>query len=153
MCAHVQGLLYQYPMAPCLPVVQPLLDPLSNLLGCGDLIGLLQDHRLKDDEPLRVPQSVPHPAQLFHQVHHKVSPDLPAWRVIAPLGHDRKVMPPPLPGCLVPDSVMNVGARVGVLCHIFVRILRFDTQNQIGTFRGSSNRGSPTFRGLQTGDP
>ena len=75
---------------------------------------LLQDHRLKDDEQLRVPQSVPHTMQLLHQGYQKVSPDLPSWRVVAPVGNDRKVTPPPLPIIIVPDASTKVSARVGV---------------------------------------
>ena len=82
--AHVQGLLYHHPMAPCLPGVHSLLNPPSDYLGCGYMIGSLQNHRLKDNEPLQVPQYVPHPVQIFHQGHHEASPKLPAWNVIAP---------------------------------------------------------------------
>ena len=50
--------------APCTNSVQPLPYPPSDGVGCGDMSGLLQDHRLEDDEPLQVPLSVLHPAQL-----------------------------------------------------------------------------------------
>ena len=69
----------------------------------------MQDHRLKGIEPLRVPSSVLHPAQIFQQVHHKASPDLPAWRVVV---HDREITPPPLPSLINPDAIMKVSARV-----------------------------------------
>ena len=59
--ARVQGLLYQNPVTIFLPVVKPLLNYLPDCVGCGDMMGLLQDHLVKDDEPLRVIQSVPHP--------------------------------------------------------------------------------------------
>ena len=76
--ARAQGLLYQNPMAPYLPGVQPLLSPRSYSLGCGAVTSLLQDHCLKDNEPLQVTHYVPHPAHIFHQGHHDASPNLPA---------------------------------------------------------------------------
>ena len=33
-------------------------------MGCGDVAGSFQDHRLEDNEPLIVPPPVPHPLQL-----------------------------------------------------------------------------------------
>ena len=78
------------------------------------MTGSFQYHYLKDDEPLRVPQSVPHSAQIFHQVHQKYSPDLPAWHIVATCRHGRKVTPPPLPGCVVPYASMKVSAKVDV---------------------------------------
>ena len=76
--------------------------------------GLLQNHRLKDNEPLQVPQSVPYPTQISHQCHHKASTGIPAWIDVAPLGHDRKVTPPPLPHLVVTDSTIKVGVRIGM---------------------------------------
>ena len=113
-CAREQGLLYQHPVTPCLTGVKPLLNPLSYCLGCGEMTGLLQNNSLKDYQPLQVPQSVPHPAQLFHQGHHKASPDLPNWIIVAPGGHDRKVTPPPLTSLIVPYAAMKFSARVRV---------------------------------------
>ena len=84
LCTHAQGLLHQYPMEPCLSGVQPLLSPPTDCLGCSDMRVSFQDHRLKDDEPIRVMLSVPYPAQLLHQSHHKVLPGLPAWRFVEP---------------------------------------------------------------------
>ena len=40
--------------------VQALLNPLSDGVGCGDMLVPLQYHCLEDNEPLQVPQSVPH---------------------------------------------------------------------------------------------
>ena len=96
------------------PGVQYLLDPPTDLLGRDDATGSLQDHHMKDDEPLQVPQSAPHSTQPFHQCHHKVLANLPAWRVIALRGNYREVTPPPLTILVVPDSAMKVSARVGV---------------------------------------
>ena len=77
-------------------------------------MGLLQDHCLEDDEPLQVPPSVPHPEQLSPQRLNESSPDFPAWHVIAPRWHDRKVTPPRLPHLVVADAAVEVCARVGV---------------------------------------
>ena len=101
-------------MASGLPSVQSILYPSLDCLGCGDMSGSLKDHRLEDDGLLRVPLYVMHPLQLSHQSLHKASPDLPAWRVIAPRWHDHEVTPPPLPRLVVPDSAVEVCARVGV---------------------------------------
>ena len=79
LLVRVQGILHQHPMAPCLPGIQPLLNPPTYCLGYSDVTGLLQDHRLKDDELLQVPLSF-----LHHQGHHEASPNLPAWRAVAP---------------------------------------------------------------------
>ena len=46
--------------------------------------GSLQDHRLKDDETLQVPQYVPHPLELRPQRTNEPPPDSPTWRAIAP---------------------------------------------------------------------
>ena len=73
----------------------------------------MKDHRLKDDEPLQLPQYSPHPTYIFHQGHHKASPDLPTWRVIELVGHDRKGTPPPLPSLVVCNVSLKVSARVG----------------------------------------
>ena len=113
LLTHVQGILYQHSITTCILGVKNLLNTPPDCVGCGDMTGLLQDHRLKDDEPLRVPQSVPHPVQLFHQGHHKASPDLPTWRVVAQGGNYREVTPPPLPNLIVPDTSIKVNARVG----------------------------------------
>ena len=68
--------------------------------------GSLQDRPLKDDEPLRVPQSVPHPPQLF--------PERPDEAPTASRWHDCKVMPPRLQRRVISDAAVKVGVRVGV---------------------------------------
>ena len=74
LCARAQGVLGEHPMLVVLPSVQALLYPPSDGVGCGDMLGLLQYHRLEDDEPLQVPQSVPHPKQLFPKRPNKKPP-------------------------------------------------------------------------------
>ena len=96
------------------PGVQPLFDAPTDRLGCGDTMGSLQDHRLKDDEPLRVPPSFPHPLQLLPQRPDKPTPDFTTWRVIAPRWHDRKVMPPRLPRRVVADASVQMRASIGM---------------------------------------
>ena len=114
LSTRVQGLLSQHPMTTCLPGVKPLLDTPLDCVGCGDMTILLQYHRLKDNEPLLVTKSVLHPMQIFHQGHHKASPDLPTWRVVVPVRHDRKFMPPTLPNLIVTNASMKVISIVGV---------------------------------------
>ena len=114
MSARAQGILDQRTMTTCLPGVNPLLNPLSDCVGCGDMMGLLQDHRLKENEPLRVPQSVPHPTQLLHQVHHKASPNITTWHVVPPEGNDRKVTLLPHSSLIITNASMKVSAKVGV---------------------------------------
>ena len=82
--------IHQHPMTPCLPGDQPLLDLLIDFLVCCDVTGWLQDQRLKNDEPLQVPLYVLYPVKLFRQGHHEASPDLPAWRVVATDGREKK---------------------------------------------------------------
>ena len=67
---------------------QYLLYTLTDGLGCGDMTGSLQDHCLKDDEQLGVPQSVPHPLELRPHHPDKPAPESPTRRVIAPRWHD-----------------------------------------------------------------
>ena len=59
--ARAQGVLDKHPMLAVPPSVQALLYPPSDGVGCGDMLGLFQYHRLKNDEPLKVPLSVLHP--------------------------------------------------------------------------------------------
>ena len=63
-----QCVLYHNGMPSLRPGVQTLSNALTDGLGCGDMTGLLQDHRLKEDEPLRVPPSVLHYALLWSLV-------------------------------------------------------------------------------------
>ena len=73
----------------------------------------LQDHRLKYDEPLLVPPSVPQPPQLVPKRLDKAPPDYLAWRVIETRWHDLEVTPPRPPRHVVADAAVKVGARVG----------------------------------------
>ena len=114
MSARAQGLLNQHPMTTCLPGVKPLINPPSDCLGYGDMSGYFQDNRLKDNEPLQVPQYVPYPKQLFHQSHHKVSPNLPTWLIVYPGEHDHKVISSPLTSLIFTSASMKESAMVGV---------------------------------------
>ena len=114
MSARAQGFLNQHPMTTCLPGVKPLNNPPSDCLVYGDMSGSFPDHRLKDDETLQVPQYVLHPKQLFHQSHHKASPDLPTWFIVAPGDHDHEVIPPPLTSLVFTNASMKDSAMVGV---------------------------------------
>ena len=51
-------------------------------MGCGDMLGLLQDYYMKDNEPLQVPQSVPYPPQLVPERPDGAPPESPARRII-----------------------------------------------------------------------
>ena len=55
LCARAQSVQYQYRVLRLCPGVELLLNYPSDDMGCGDMSGLLQDHFLKDDEPLQVP--------------------------------------------------------------------------------------------------
>ena len=105
---------HNHPVAAGLPRVQLLFYQLSDCLGCGDMSSSLQDHCLEDDGPLRFPLSAPHPTQHSLQCLHEVSPNLPAWRVIAPWWHDHKVASPRLSRCVVTDSALKMCVRFGV---------------------------------------
>ena len=63
------------------PDVEPFHDPTSDHMGCGDVAGLLQDHPLEDNEPLRVPPSIPHPLNLQPQRPDEPSAELPTQRI------------------------------------------------------------------------
>ena len=60
ICARAQGVLDEHPILVILPSVQELLYPPLDGVGCGDMLGSLQYHRLEYEEPLQVPLSVPH---------------------------------------------------------------------------------------------
>ena len=114
LCACAQGVLHKHSMTAAPPSVQPQSYPPSDGVRCSDISSLFQDHRLEDNELLRVPLFVPHPAQLSPQCLHKLSPDFPARCVIAPQWHDREVKPPRLPHRVVANAAVKVCARVGV---------------------------------------
>ena len=96
------------------PGLQPFLYLAPERMGCGDVASSLQDYRLEDDEPLRVPPTVPHPLQLGAEHPDEPAADLPTWRVIAPRWHDRKVTPPRLPHQVVSDAAVEIHAPVSV---------------------------------------
>ena len=52
--------LHDHCVLPRLPIVQSLLDPSVDVLGCGEMAGSPERHRLKDDETLRVPPPAAH---------------------------------------------------------------------------------------------
>ena len=92
-----QSLLHQHPVLACFPGVEPLLDTPPDCVVCGYISVSLQDHFLKENEPLRVPPSFPYPTQLFNQSLDKATPYLPTWSVLEPEGHD---LVPHRPWCL-----------------------------------------------------
>ena len=59
--ARAQCILHEHCVLSLIPSVQALLDPKAYVLGCHDMAGPLEHHRLKDDETLRVPPPVAHP--------------------------------------------------------------------------------------------
>ena len=101
-------------MSTCFPGVEPLPDPPPYRVGWGDILRSLQDHRLKDDEPLRVPLSVPLPTHLFNQGPEKATPYISTWRVITTVGNDCEVTLSPLPHLVACDAPVEVIAGVGV---------------------------------------
>ena len=52
LCARAQGVPHEHPIFAVLPSVQLLPYPPLDGVGCGDMLGSLEDHRLEDDEPL-----------------------------------------------------------------------------------------------------
>ena len=78
------------------------------------MLGSLQYHRLEDNIPLQVSLYILYPMQLIAQGPDKLSSCLPTWRIIATGGHDREVMPPPLPHAVVRDAPVEAIASVGV---------------------------------------
>ena len=109
-----QHVLHYHGMLTLRPGVQPLSNAPTDGLGCSDMSGLLHDHRLKDDKPLRFPQSVPHPLELHPQRPNEPAPNSPTWRVIAPRWHGRKVTPPLLPRRVVTDASVQMCAWIGM---------------------------------------
>ena len=114
LLACLQGAFDQHHVFALPPGVQPLFDAPMDRLGCGDMAVSLKDDRLKDDEPLRVPPSVPHPLQLLPQCPDEPTPDFPTRRVIAPRWHDCEVAPPRVPRRFVADASVQVRARIGM---------------------------------------
>ena len=96
------------------PGVQTLFDAPTDCLGCGDMMGSLQDHCMKDNEPLQVLLSVPYPLQLPPQRLDKPTPDFTTRGVIATQWHDREVTPPCLPRRVVADASVQMRARIGM---------------------------------------
>ena len=114
LCARAQDVLDKHPIFAVLPSVQALHCPPSDSMGYGDMLVSLQYHLLEDDEPLRVPLSVPHPPHLSPKRLNETSPNFPARRVITPIWHDHEVTPPILPRRVVADAAFYMGARVTV---------------------------------------
>ena len=84
LLAGPQGVLDQHHVLALPPGVKPFFNVTRDRLGCGDMTGSFQYHRLEDDEPLRVPPSVLHPVQLLPQRPDEPTPDFPTRIVIAP---------------------------------------------------------------------
>ena len=112
--ARPEGVPDKHRMLAAPPGLQPFLYLAPDRMGCGDMAGSLQDHCLKDDEPLRVPPTIPHPLQLSAEQPDELASDLPTWRVIAPRWNDRKVTPPRLPSLVVSDAAVKMRAQVPV---------------------------------------
>ena len=109
--ARPEGVPDKHRMLAGLPGLQPFLYPAPDCMGCIDVVGSLHDHRLEDNEPLRVPPTVPHPLHLGAKHPDEPAADLPTRRVIAPRWHDCKVMPPRLPCRVVSDAAVDMRAR------------------------------------------
>ena len=114
LLAGPHGIFGQHRMLAFPPGIQPFFYSMSDRLGFGNMTGSLQDHCLEDDEPLRVPPSIPHPLHLLPQRPEKPSPDFLTWHVIAPRWHDREVTPPRLPRRVVADASVQVRAGICV---------------------------------------
>ena len=112
--ASDKSLLHYNTILAYFPGVEPLLNPPPDCAGCGDMSGYLQDYHLRDNEPLQVPLSVPHSMHIFDHGPDEATLYLSTWRVVAPGGHDRKVMPPPLPCLIGCNTSMEVSAGVRV---------------------------------------
>ena len=112
--AGAQCVLHEHCVVSCLPSVQALLDPSAYVLGCRDMAGPLECHRMKGNETLRVPPPVAHPPQLLYQGVYVSPPHLPARRFVASRWHDREVKPPPLTLPVICDLAVQMGARVPV---------------------------------------
>ena len=54
-------------MLAILPGVKAFTDLLSDRMGGDNMARKFQDHRLEDNEPLRVPPYRPHPPELVSQ--------------------------------------------------------------------------------------
>ena len=55
LCASARRILCRNPELPRLPGIQAAVDVPSDRAGSDHVLGDLEDHRLKDNEPLRVP--------------------------------------------------------------------------------------------------
>ena len=97
-------IFYYNTVPPCLPCIQPLLNPPPYCMGCGDMTGSLQYHLLKDNGPIKVPPSELHPNQLLVQGSNKASPNLPTQRSIVVGWNYCEVAPPPLSCPVVHDN-------------------------------------------------
>ena len=62
--ARPEGVPDKHHMLAGPPGIYPILNLAPDRMGCGDVAGLLQDHRLECNEPLRVPPLVLHPLHL-----------------------------------------------------------------------------------------
>ena len=91
-----------------------MVKPLSDLAGIGGVLGVLESHRLEDDEPLRVPAALPDSSEFHSQRLDKAVPDSPAWRIVLTCGHHRQGSSPGLPLLVSLDPPTEVCSIVGV---------------------------------------
>ena len=89
--ARPEGVPDKHRMLVTTPSIQHLLDPAPDRMGCRDLSGLFQDHGLEDNEPLRVPPSVPHLLNLGAEHTSEPAADLPTRHVIATNIHIQRI--------------------------------------------------------------
>ena len=69
--------LDQHAEPTCLPIVHPLSQPPPDLGCLLHVLHALQDHRLEDEEPFRVPSPLQHPLQLVAEEVHEASTHFP----------------------------------------------------------------------------
>ena len=84
LLARPLGVANKHCMLAFTPGIEPFHDMTSDRMGCGDVAGSLQDHRLEEDEPLLVPPPVLHSLHLHPKRPDEPPADLPTGRVIAP---------------------------------------------------------------------
>ena len=76
-CRYLKILLDQHLILDGLPSIEAFLNSPLDLVGGGNAVSTLQDHHLKDDEPLCVPPTRPHPMRYLLSAHTKPPPPYP----------------------------------------------------------------------------
>ena len=87
MIAHASHILNHNLVLARLPCIYIFPYPTSDCPISNHVAHALQNHRLEDDEMLRVPPTCPNYPELVAQSPHKSSPHLPSWCVVPPLWH------------------------------------------------------------------